>query len=97
MNPQTLLLRALLFLGLWQTGRRSLASAPELQNQPRKIGKLAPESKSTHKHMSCSVQAPEVALMFHNKHALEVLFYNVFMWRRPHCDHTDNIYGSKNT
>lgn len=64
MNPQTLSLRALLFLGLWQTGRRSLASAPELQDQPRKIGKLVPESMSTHKHMSWSVQAPEVALMF---------------------------------
>ncbi|XP_042364848.1 prenylcysteine oxidase 1 isoform X1 [Plectropomus leopardus] len=37
MNPQTLSLRALLFLGLWHTGRRSLASAPELQDQPKKI------------------------------------------------------------
>ncbi|KAF1377468.1 hypothetical protein PFLUV_G00201120 [Perca fluviatilis] len=37
MNPRTLSLRALLFLGLWQTGRRSLASAPELQDQPKKI------------------------------------------------------------
>ncbi|XP_031133864.1 prenylcysteine oxidase 1 [Sander lucioperca] len=37
MNPRTLSLRALLFLGLWQIGRRSLASAPELQDQPKKI------------------------------------------------------------
>ncbi|TKS84542.1 Prenylcysteine oxidase [Collichthys lucidus] len=37
MNARTLPLRALLFLGLWQTGRRSLASAPELQNQPKNI------------------------------------------------------------
>ncbi|XP_035524373.1 prenylcysteine oxidase 1 [Morone saxatilis] len=37
MNPQTLSLRALLFLGLWHSGRRSLASAPELQDQPKKI------------------------------------------------------------
>ncbi|XP_030292625.1 prenylcysteine oxidase 1 [Sparus aurata] len=37
MNPHTLSLRALLFLGLWHSGRRSLASAPELQEQPRKI------------------------------------------------------------
>lgn len=37
MNPHTLSLRALLFLGLWQSGRRSLASAPELQEQPKKI------------------------------------------------------------
>lgn len=36
MNPHTLSLRALLFLGLWQSGRRSLASAP-LQEQPKKI------------------------------------------------------------
>uniref|UniRef100_A0A3Q4BZU9 Prenylcysteine oxidase 1 n=1 Tax=Mola mola TaxID=94237 RepID=A0A3Q4BZU9_MOLML len=37
MNPRTQSLRPLLFLLLWQTGRRSLASAPELQNQPRSI------------------------------------------------------------
>lgn len=38
MNPRTLSLRALLFLGLWHTGRRSLASSPpELQDQPKKI------------------------------------------------------------
>nr|XP_046231404.1 prenylcysteine oxidase 1 isoform X2 [Scatophagus argus] len=37
MNAQTMSLRALLFLGLWHTGRRSLASAPELQDQPKKI------------------------------------------------------------
>uniref|UniRef100_UPI0037E77D5A prenylcysteine oxidase 1 n=1 Tax=Semicossyphus pulcher TaxID=241346 RepID=UPI0037E77D5A len=37
MNPRTLSLRALLFLGLWQTGWRSLASAPELQDPPKKI------------------------------------------------------------
>lgn len=37
MNPHTLSLRALLFLGLWHTGRRSLASAPELQDPPKKI------------------------------------------------------------
>ncbi|XP_076613399.1 prenylcysteine oxidase 1 [Chaetodon auriga] len=37
MNPRTLSLRALLLLGLWNTGRRSLASAPELQEQPQKI------------------------------------------------------------
>ncbi|XP_026195340.1 prenylcysteine oxidase 1 [Anabas testudineus] len=37
MNVQTLTLRALLFLGLWQTGRRSLASAPKLQHPPEKI------------------------------------------------------------
>ncbi|CAG5867388.1 unnamed protein product [Menidia menidia] len=30
-------LRTLLLLGLWQTGRRSLASAPELLEQPKKI------------------------------------------------------------
>lgn len=37
MNPRTLSLRALLLLGLWHTGRRSLASAPELQDPPKKI------------------------------------------------------------
>ncbi|XP_030598806.1 prenylcysteine oxidase 1 [Archocentrus centrarchus] len=37
MRLQTLSLRTLLFLGLWHTGRRSLASAPELQEQPKKI------------------------------------------------------------
>ncbi|KAG7223954.1 hypothetical protein INR49_015211 [Caranx melampygus] len=37
MSLRTLSLRALLLLGLWHTGRRSLASAPELQNQPKKI------------------------------------------------------------
>lgn len=37
MSLQTLSLRTLLLLGLWQTGRRSLASAPELQDQPKKI------------------------------------------------------------
>lgn len=37
MALHTLSLRALLVLGLWHTGRRSLASAPELQNQPKKI------------------------------------------------------------
>ncbi|XP_034565740.1 prenylcysteine oxidase 1 [Notolabrus celidotus] len=37
MNPQTLSLRALLFLGLWHSGRRSLASAPDLQAPPKKI------------------------------------------------------------
>lgn len=37
MNPRTLSLRALLFLGLWHTGRRSLASEPGLQAQPKKI------------------------------------------------------------
>ncbi|XP_075945534.1 prenylcysteine oxidase 1 [Anarhichas minor] len=37
MNPRALPLRALLFLGLWHAGRRSLASAPELQDQPKKI------------------------------------------------------------
>ncbi|XP_056288191.1 prenylcysteine oxidase 1 [Pseudoliparis swirei] len=37
MNPRTLPLRALLFLGLWHTGRRSLASAPGLQEQPKRI------------------------------------------------------------
>ncbi|XP_029301183.1 prenylcysteine oxidase 1 [Cottoperca gobio] len=37
MNPRTLSLRALLFLGLWQTGRRSLASAPELRDNPQRI------------------------------------------------------------
>lgn len=37
MNPHALSLRALLLLGLWHTGRRSLASAPELQDQPKKI------------------------------------------------------------
>lgn len=36
MNVHTLSLRALLFLGLWHSGRRSLASAP-LQDQPKKI------------------------------------------------------------
>ncbi|CAJ1070471.1 prenylcysteine oxidase 1 [Xyrichtys novacula] len=37
MNPQTLSLRALLFLGLWHTGRRSLASTSELKDPPKKI------------------------------------------------------------
>lgn len=37
MNLHTLSLRALLFLGLWHTGKRSLASAPQLGDQPRKI------------------------------------------------------------
>ncbi|XP_060918160.1 prenylcysteine oxidase 1 [Labrus mixtus] len=37
MNPRTLSLRALLLLGLWHTGRRSLASAPDLQDPPKKI------------------------------------------------------------
>lgn len=36
----SLSVRALLLLGLWHTGKRSLASAPELQAQPRKIGEL---------------------------------------------------------
>lgn len=38
MNLCSLSLRTFLFLGLWHTGRRSLASAPQLQNQPKKIG-----------------------------------------------------------
>lgn len=37
MNPRALSLRALLFLGLWHTGRRSLASEAGLQAQPKKI------------------------------------------------------------
>ncbi|XP_026152873.1 prenylcysteine oxidase 1 [Mastacembelus armatus] len=37
MHMQTLPLRALLVLGLWHTGRRGLASAPEVQDQPKKI------------------------------------------------------------
>lgn len=37
MSLRTLSLRALLLLGLWHTGRRGLASAPELQEQPKKI------------------------------------------------------------
>ncbi|XP_008300686.1 prenylcysteine oxidase 1 [Stegastes partitus] len=37
MNLQTLSLRALLVLGLWHSGRRSLASAPEFKEQPKKI------------------------------------------------------------
>lgn len=37
MSVRTLSLRALLLLGLWHTGRRGLASAPELQEQPQKI------------------------------------------------------------
>lgn len=37
MNLRALPLRALLFLGLCHTGRRTLASTPELQDQPRKI------------------------------------------------------------
>ncbi|XP_071322720.1 prenylcysteine oxidase 1 [Trachinotus anak] len=37
MSLQTLSLRALLLLGLWHTGRRSLASAAELHDQPKKI------------------------------------------------------------
>ncbi|XP_029371882.1 prenylcysteine oxidase 1 [Echeneis naucrates] len=37
MSPQSLSLRALLFLGLWHTGRRGLSSASELQHQPKKI------------------------------------------------------------
>lgn len=37
MSLRGLSLRALLLLGLWHTGRRSLASAPGLQDQPKKI------------------------------------------------------------
>lgn len=37
MNLHTLSLRALLFLGLWHSGRRSLASAPQPGDQPKKI------------------------------------------------------------
>lgn len=37
MNLCSLSLRTFLFLGLWHTGRRSLASAPQLQTQPKKI------------------------------------------------------------
>ncbi|XP_068561863.1 prenylcysteine oxidase 1 [Cebidichthys violaceus] len=37
MNPRTLSLRALLLLGLWHAGRRSVASAPELLDQPKRI------------------------------------------------------------
>lgn len=37
MNLHTLSLRALLFLGLWHSGRRSLASAPQVGDQPKKI------------------------------------------------------------
>lgn len=37
MQLQSLSLRALLFLGLWHSGRRSLASAPQLQDQPKRI------------------------------------------------------------
>uniref|UniRef100_A0A8C6UX03 Prenylcysteine oxidase 1 n=1 Tax=Neogobius melanostomus TaxID=47308 RepID=A0A8C6UX03_9GOBI len=37
MNLHTMSLRALLFLGLWHSGRRSLASAPQLGDQPKKI------------------------------------------------------------
>ncbi|XP_027881544.1 prenylcysteine oxidase 1 [Xiphophorus couchianus] len=37
MTLRTLSLRTLLFLGLWHSGRRSLASAPELLEQPKKI------------------------------------------------------------
>lgn len=37
MKLHTLSLRALLFLGLWHSGRRSLASAPQLGDQPKKI------------------------------------------------------------
>ncbi|XP_071769641.1 prenylcysteine oxidase 1 [Centroberyx gerrardi] len=37
MSVKTLSLRALLFLGICQTGRRSLASAPELRDQPKRI------------------------------------------------------------
>ncbi|XP_062290821.1 prenylcysteine oxidase 1 [Scomber scombrus] len=37
MSLQNMSLRALLLLGLWHTGRRSLASAAGLQDQPKKI------------------------------------------------------------
>ncbi|KAF3702102.1 Prenylcysteine oxidase [Channa argus] len=37
MTLQTMSLRTLLLLGLWHTGKRSLASAPELQDPPKKI------------------------------------------------------------
>uniref|UniRef100_A0A3P9ISN7 Prenylcysteine oxidase 1 n=1 Tax=Oryzias latipes TaxID=8090 RepID=A0A3P9ISN7_ORYLA len=37
MRLHTLSLRALLLLGFWQTGRRSLASVPEIKEQPKKI------------------------------------------------------------
>lgn len=58
MSLRTLSLRALLLLGLWHTGRRSLASAPELQSQPKKIGKPDPRpDRDTHclKHLSYRV------------------------------------------
>ncbi|KAM9841484.1 prenylcysteine oxidase 1 isoform 1-T2 [Aulostomus maculatus] len=37
MSLRGLSLRALLFLGLWHTGRRGLASSPGVQDQPKKI------------------------------------------------------------
>ncbi|XP_007567285.1 prenylcysteine oxidase 1 [Poecilia formosa] len=37
MTLRTFSLRTLLFLGLWQSGKRSLASAPEQLEQPKKI------------------------------------------------------------
>ncbi|CAN9504918.1 unnamed protein product [Ophioblennius macclurei] len=37
MVPHTLSVRTLLLLGLWYSGRRTLASAQELQDQPKKI------------------------------------------------------------
>lgn len=37
MNLHSLSLRTLLFLGLWHSGRRSLASAPQVGEQPKKI------------------------------------------------------------
>ena len=48
MSIRTLSLRTLLFLGLCQTGRRSLASTPELRDQPKKIGKPVPVDHSPH-------------------------------------------------
>ncbi|XP_056146800.1 prenylcysteine oxidase 1 isoform X2 [Lampris incognitus] len=40
MSPRALSLRTLLFLGLCQTGKRSLASFPDLRDQPKRIGIL---------------------------------------------------------
>ena len=55
MNLRALHLKALLFLGLWHAGRRSLASSPQLQDQPKKIGERAPQGniRTPEKQLLC--------------------------------------------
>lgn len=65
MNPGTLTLRALLLLGLWNTGRRSLASAPELHEQPQKIGKPVPAQSEWQQSINTSVLLYKTTSSFH--------------------------------